>query len=56
MAQLDRTEKYSNEGRRAEEVKLGKTMEQSPGGSQKEKGRMNDGELWNILMQRRRRS
>ena len=55
MAQFNRTEKYSNEEQKAE-VSLGKSMEQGPRGSQKQKGRMKDGELWNILMWRRGRS
>ena len=37
-------------------IRFGKTVEQIPGGSQKQKARIKDGELWTILMQTRKRS
>lgn len=37
-------------------IRFGKTMEQIPGGSQKQKAKIKDGELWTILMQTRKRS
>ena len=36
-------------------IRFGKTMEQIPGGSQKRKAKIKDGELWTILMQTRKR-